>query len=91
MMIQALLRKIGLAPPAGPDAANDQTYSEAAMENAVRQSDKTIEQLGDISAMSHATNAKLRAGIERIRITSTDKGELMADLVRGMKSQGGKN
>lgn len=88
MRISAVLRRaIGLVPP--PADIDDQTYSEAVMENAVRESGKTIARVAAVAEDAAQSNARLDAGIERLKISSGDKQDIMAELVRGMKSRNG--
>lgn len=83
MDMHALLRKIGLVAGAPQEADADQIYSEAVLDDALHNNEKTIERLADISEVGRRTNARLVAGIERMKIASADSGELMAGLVRG--------
>lgn len=83
-----MLRAIRLLPPE-PIEVDDQTYSEAVMENAMRESDRTIERLNEVAANGAKSNAKLTEGIERLAMSNVDKGDVMAELVRGMKSRSG--
>lgn len=90
MRIAAALRHaIGLAPAADPKQVDDQTYSEAVMENALRESDRTVERLAMVREEGTRSNTRLGAAIERMQISNTDKTDVMAELVRGMKSRQG--
>lgn len=80
-MIRALLRRSGLLPPEPP---SDQTYHEASVENALIERDKLTERLVGIAESGNESNETLRAGIARVR--SSSSRDLMADLVHGMKS-----
>ena len=84
-----ILRAIGMAPPPAPGDVDDQTYSEAVMENAMRESDKAVENLTVVAKNGAASNARLDRSIERLKIASADPADVMAELVRGMKSRGG--
>lgn len=85
-LITAVLRAIRWIPHSTPDP-DDQLYSEAVMENAVRESDKKTEAIAAVAQKGAASNARLSQSIERLEIASTDKHDVMADLVRGMKSR----
>lgn len=89
MRITALLRAIGLWSEVDPIQIDDQTYSEAVMENAVRESDKTVAHLAVVAENGARSTARLDGAIERMKISSTDKNDVMAELVRGMKSRSG--
>lgn len=89
MRISDVLRAIGLSAPVDPKLVDDQTYSEAVMENAVRESNKTVERGAIVAEDAARSNARLDGAIERMKISSTDKTDVMAELVRGMKSRGG--
>jgi hypothetical protein len=67
MSVQALLRRIGLAPWSEPDDDADQVYSEAMMDDALHNSGKTIERLARMSERGKHTNARLTAGIARLK------------------------
>ncbi len=55
-MIQSLLRRIGVGPAVAVSAPDDQTYSEAAMDNAIVDSGRTIDHLGEVAALGHRAN-----------------------------------
>jgi hypothetical protein len=89
MRLATILHAIGLAPPPSPKEIDDQVYSEAVMENAVRESDKRIKDLAVVAENGAASNARLSESIERLQIGSANKNDVMAELVRGMKSRQG--
>lgn len=76
-MIATLLRKMGLAPPA-PPGMDDQTYLEAVMDNALIDSSRSVREIGDVARASGTANAKLQAGIDRLRLSSFSADEIMA-------------
>jgi len=81
-MIHSLLRKIGIWTrplDVGPD---DQTYSEAAMDNAIVDSGRTIDQLSQAAALGSRANDMLRAGIDRLKISGADPVEVVARVAR---------
>jgi hypothetical protein len=81
-MIQSLLRKIGIwtrPPDMGPD---DQTYSEAAMDNAIVDSGRTIVELSQAAALGGRVNDMLRVGIDRLKISGADPVEVVARAAR---------
>lgn len=80
-MILDLLRRMGLAPPV-PTAMDDQTYAEAAMENAVIDSSRSICAISEVAKAGGMANAKLQAGIDRMKISGTDACETMARASR---------
>jgi hypothetical protein len=90
MRIAAMLRAIRLLPASPPGNVDDQTYSEAVMEHAVRESDKSIERLTEVAERGVQSNQRLNAGIERLKISNVDQQDVMADLVRGKKSRDGR-
>lgn len=90
MTLLSLLRKVHLAPPEIGSHVDDQTYSEAVMEDAVRESDRNMDRLAEVAASGDRTNAKMTAAIERLKISSVDKVDVIAELVRGMKSGSGR-
>lgn len=89
MKIATLLRAIHLMRPARPPAPDDQIYAEAAMENAVRESNRAVERIHEVAANGAHSNARLTAAIERLAISNVDKEDAMTELVRGMKTRGG--
>lgn len=91
MRLATVLRAIGLSAPVDSKHDDDQTYSEAVMENAVRESDKTVERLAIVAEDGARSNARLDGAIERMKISSAEKTDVMAELVRGMKSRNGVN
>jgi hypothetical protein len=83
-----MLRAIRLLSPEPLNGVvDDQTYSEAVMENAMRESDRSIERLNEVAAHGAQSNARLTAGIERLTMSNVDKKDVMAELVHGMKSR----
>lgn len=76
-MIQLLLRRIGLATMPPPDM-DEQNYAEAAMENAVIDSTRAVDAISKVAKASGTANAKLRAGIDRMKISSGDPAEVVA-------------
>lgn len=85
-MIQNLLRRIGVGAPvpaempvSGPD---DQVYSEAALDNAIVDSGRAIAQMSQTAASGGRANELLRAGIERLKISTADPLEVMARIAR---------
>jgi hypothetical protein len=83
-----MLRAIRLMPREPTEAAEDQTYSEAAMENAVRESDRTIERLHEVAESSAQSNTQLTASIERLELSNAEKKrDVMSELIHGMKSR----
>jgi hypothetical protein len=81
-MIRNLLQRIGVesAPlSAGPD---DQTYTEAAMDNAIVDSGRTIDQLSQVAVLGTRANALLRAGIDRLKMSSADPIEVIGRIAR---------
>lgn len=92
-MMAALLRRLGLArrqdrPPASSssDQIDDQTYSDAALDNAMHDTTRSLADLEMTARRSDRSNARLKNGIELLKISNGDPGEILADLVRGMKS-----
>jgi hypothetical protein len=87
MGIATVLRALRLLPPEPAEDVDDQTYSEAVMDNAMRESDRTISRLKEVAANGARSNARLTESIERLAMSNVDKADVMADLVRGMKSR----
>ena len=82
-MIQNLLRRIGVGTPVpAPGADDDQVYSEAALDNAIVDSGRAIAQLSQTAAKGGRANELLRAGIERLKISSADPMEVMTRIAR---------
>jgi hypothetical protein len=81
MIFSRLLRKVGILH----DPLSDQVYYDALTEDRMKEHDKILGRLSDISATNETSNQKLRAGIDRIKISSHNGHDVMADLVRGMK------
>lgn len=80
-MIFDLLRKMSMStPPPAVTASppDDQTYSEAAMDNAIVDSGRTIDQLSTTAALGSRANEMLREGIDRLKISGADSVELIA-------------
>jgi phytoene/squalene synthetase len=75
------LRRIGVAaPPAEP--ADDQTYSEAAIDNALHDSGRAIDALSAVVALGRRTDERLRASIERLKLSAADPIEVIARISR---------
>lgn len=87
MGITAILRAIHVLPPAHDHDDDDQTYSEAVMENAMRESDRTIERINEVAADGAQTNARLTESIDRLAMSNVDREDVMAELVHGMRSR----
>ena len=87
MGIAAMLRAIHVLPPASDEGDDDQIYSEAVMENAMRESDRTIERINEVAADGAQTNARLTESIERLAMSNVNKEDVMAELVHGMRSR----
>jgi hypothetical protein len=87
MRIAAMLRAIRFMPREPAEAVEDQTYSEAAMENAVRESDRTIERLNEVAESSAQSNTQLTESIKRLELSNVEKKDVMGELIRGMKSR----
>jgi hypothetical protein len=77
-MMQRLLRAIGMAPVRPPAPADDQTHSEAALDNAIVDVRYGISRLCEAAAVGSQVDAKLRAGIDRMKISGADPIEVMA-------------
>lgn len=73
-MIRNLLRKIAMPSPSPAVAASadDQTYSEAQMDNAIVDSGLIIEKLCTTAALGSRANDMLRQGINRLKLSSAD-------------------
>lgn len=80
-MLRTLLRRAGILRPLPP---SDQTYHEASVENALIDRDKLTERIASISENGQRSNDTLLAGIARMQ--SSNSRDVMAELVRGMKS-----
>lgn len=80
-MILSLLRRIGFVPPA-PPAMDDQTYAEAAMDNALVDSCRSVRTISEVARASGAANEKLQAGIDRLKMSGVDACEMMARTSR---------
>lgn len=80
-MLRTLLRRAGILSPAPP---SDQTYHEASVENALIDRDKLSDRIADITESGKQSDATLLAGIARVK--SSSSRDVMAELVRGMKS-----
>lgn len=80
-MIPTLLRRIGLAPPA-PSDMDDQLYAEAAMENAVVDSTRAVDTIHEVAQASGRANARLRAGIDRLKLSNGNPVEVVARASR---------
>ena len=76
-MIQLLLRKMGLVLPAVP-APDEQTYAEAQMDNAVIDSTRSVNAITEVAKASGAANAKLRAGIDRLKMSGDTQVQTLA-------------
>lgn len=80
-MLRTFMRRVGILKPLPP---SDQTYHEANVENALVDRDKLSERIAVISESGRQSNDTLLAGIARMK--SSSSRDIMADLVRGMKS-----
>jgi hypothetical protein len=56
---------------------DDQTYTEAVMENAVRDSDETIARLSNLFAIAGSVSVKVSAAAERMKLVAADKNEVI--------------
>lgn len=81
-MIYRLLRSIGVGPAPVAADPDDQVYSEAAIDNAIVDSGRTIDQLSQVAARGTAANERLRAGIDRLKISGADPLEVMTRVAR---------
>jgi hypothetical protein len=79
-MLRDILRKAGILPPAPP---SDQAYYEASVDNALIEHDKIIGRVVGIAESGKESNEILRAGIARIR--SSSSRDMMSELVHGMR------
>lgn len=68
-MLGKILRKLGLASSRvqAPPEADDQTYTEAVMDNAIRTGDEAIAKLAEATELTRETDERLSEQIERIR------------------------
>jgi hypothetical protein len=80
MLLSRLFRKIV------PSAPSDQIYDEATIEDRMIENQKINERLSDVAATNEKSDANLRAGIDHIKFSSRQRHDVMAELVRGMKT-----
>jgi hypothetical protein len=92
-MLVRILRKIGLVQSrrvqGDVSGADDQTYTEAVMDNAIRAGDETLAKLSEATASTQRTNEILSREIERI--TVSQRIEPMQGLLAKLHHMGGKN
>lgn len=84
-MIRNLLRRLSMSAVPSPvvDASHDdQAYSEAAMDNAIVDSGRTIDQLCRSAARGGRANEMLREGIDRLKVSGADPIEMIARASR---------
>jgi hypothetical protein len=72
MLLDGLLRRMGILAPQEPKDLDDQIYSEAAMDNAIVDTGRNLDLLSRVAENGSRTNELLRAGIDRLKISGAD-------------------
>ncbi len=92
-MLRKILRKLGLASSRvqapSSEADDDQAYTEAVMDNAIRSGDETLVKLAEATASTQRANETLSREIDRI--TSAQKVEPMTGLIADLHYMGRRN